>query len=278
MAAEAAAELHAKCGGAADAALAELLQHLRRAGAPQLTGDAQEEEWVLSVLRGTRSAGPVKTAELRDMNVTVTPGAKRAFESAKAAAAAAGAEQQQTEIAVGTECKRNGCKNKYQGPESLQTICHYHHGSAVFHETYKYWSCCDGRRAWDWDDFQKIEPCTHGPEHCAFTDDAPGLRKKAPCRHDMFQVGTGVTWNIYAKKVDPEKSKFLLSADTIHAEVYFDNNKFFRYHAKLSGAVEPEHCKVEIKEPKIEVSLRKAADASGIAWTTIGEPCEEPEE
>eukprot|EP01062_Namystynia_karyoxenos_P059060 TRINITY_DN504_c0_g3_i1.p1 TRINITY_DN504_c0_g3~~TRINITY_DN504_c0_g3_i1.p1 ORF type:complete len:306 (+),score=87.61 TRINITY_DN504_c0_g3_i1:75-920(+) len=277
MAAEAAG-LHAACGKDPRRTLSELLTYLRSIGAAPLSGGDEEEAWVLEVLRATRAAGQQQNAdELRKMPVTVTPGAQRAFERAQAEAKEKPKAAETTEIPIGTKCKRNGCKNVYEGPQSQEIICHYHPGAAIFHETYKYWSCCDTHRAWDWDDFQRIPPCRVGPETCAFTDEAAGLRKRAPCRHDFFQVGTGVTWSIYAKKVDPEKSMFMISPTHVQVEVHFDVDKVFRYHAKLSGRIEPEQCKIEIKEPKIEISLRKAADASGQAWEKLGEEIHDEE-
>eukprot|EP00756_Hemistasia_phaeocysticola_P030689 Hpha_TRINITY_DN16304_c4_g4::TRINITY_DN16304_c4_g4_i1::g.59227::m.59227/K16729/CHORDC1, CHP1; cysteine and histidine-rich domain-containing protein 1 len=275
MAEAAAAALHAACGGDAGRTITELFRHLRKSGCAHFTGDDQEKEWVLDALKGSAVSETSASAkeELRPVSLTVTAGAQKAFDKAQAEAQAAAAQESQEskDIPIGTQCKRNGCKRTYQGPESSKVVCDFHPGAAVFHETYKYWSCCDTTRAWDWDDFQKIVPCRHGPEFCAFTDDAPGLAKRAPCRHDFFQVGTGVTWNIFAKKVDPKLSSFLLSPTHVKLQVVFDGGKVFKYNAKLSGKVVPDQCKVEIGAPKIEITLVKAPESTGAAWERIGE-------
>jgi len=61
-------------------------------------------------------------------------------------------------------CKNYGC-NKYYNEElegSEATACKHHTGPPIFHDTIKYWSCCPERKAYDWDDFQKLEGCATG--------------------------------------------------------------------------------------------------------------------
>ena len=135
------------------------------------------------------------------MPLTVSPGATRAFEKWVEANAGKTAEEESTEVAMGKECVRNGCSNTYTGPASLEAVCSHHPGQAVFHETYKYWSCCERNKKYDFDEFRAIPGCRDGPETCAFSEASAGMAKKAPCRHDFFQVGPNLTLNIYAKKV-----------------------------------------------------------------------------
>ncbi|KAL3902940.1 MAG: hypothetical protein SGARI_005604, partial [Bacillariaceae sp.] len=40
--------------------------------------------------------------------------------------------------------------------------CTYHKLPPVFHETAKYWACCPNKKAYDWDDFQRIPGCMTG--------------------------------------------------------------------------------------------------------------------
>jgi len=273
---EAAAALHSACGGDAGNALTELFRYLRQSGCTHMTDDDQCKEWIHEALARSAAGEKKNDDELAPMKVTVTPAAKRALEeSLKKLAEEVGQPQVSEDIPAGTKCKRNGCKTIYQGPESAKKLCEFHPGTAIFHETYKYWSCCDTTRAWDWDDFQKIPTCRVGPELCAFTDDAPGLPKRAACRQDFFQVGTGVTWNIYAKKVQPQLSSFQLSKTHAKVNIVFDGGKVFNYYAKLSGKVVPDQCKVEIGGPKIEIALVKAPESSGAAWEKLGEEIKE---
>jgi hypothetical protein len=58
-------------------------------------------------------------------------------------------------------CTHFGCQQRFTkgGP---YPICKYHRLPPVFHETAKFWSCCPDKKAWDFDDFQKIPGCQEG--------------------------------------------------------------------------------------------------------------------
>eukprot|EP00755_Sulcionema_specki_P025329 Sspe_Gene.83060::Locus_54486_Transcript_1_1_Confidence_1.000_Length_704::g.83060::m.83060/K16729/CHORDC1, CHP1; cysteine and histidine-rich domain-containing protein 1 len=165
------------------------------------------------------------------MPVDVNPKALQALEKARAAAAEKKEEKGKKDIAPGTKCVRHGCPTVYKDESSYDTVCVHHPGTAVFHETYKYWSCCDKNRTYDFDDFRKIVGCRKGPETCCFTEEEAGI-VRVPCRHDFFQVGPAVTVNIYAKKVDPEQSTFMVSKDELRVNVHFDPGKKERKHVE----------------------------------------------
>jgi len=59
------------------------------------------------------------------------------------------------------QCTHFGCQNRFPkgGPYPR---CSYHIAPPVFHETAKFWSCCPQKKAYDWDDFQKIPGCRTG--------------------------------------------------------------------------------------------------------------------
>ncbi|XP_054386593.2 cysteine and histidine-rich domain-containing protein 1-like, partial [Pongo abelii] len=65
------------------------------------------------------------------------------------------------EIKIGTSCKNGGCSKTYQGLESLEKVCVYHSGEAIFYEGMKYWSCCR-RKTSDFNTFLAQEVCTTG--------------------------------------------------------------------------------------------------------------------
>lgn len=48
-------------------------------------------------------------------------------------------------ILIGTSCKHGGCNFSYESPKSDESQCVYHPGVPVFHEGYKFWSCCQKR-------------------------------------------------------------------------------------------------------------------------------------
>ena len=56
-------------------------------------------------------------------------------------------------------CKNFGCQKKFTLATNFEGECRHHTKPPVFHETSKYWSCCPHKKAYDWDDFMKIEGC-----------------------------------------------------------------------------------------------------------------------
>jgi hypothetical protein len=58
-------------------------------------------------------------------------------------------------------CTHFGCQKRFPkgGP---YPECKFHKAPPVFHETAKFWSCCADKKAYDWDDFQKIPGCETG--------------------------------------------------------------------------------------------------------------------
>jgi CHORD len=56
-------------------------------------------------------------------------------------------------------CTRFGCQRRFPKGGPYPPQCQYHQSPPVFHETAKFWSCCPQRKAYDWDDFQRIPGC-----------------------------------------------------------------------------------------------------------------------
>eukprot|EP00064_Thunnus_orientalis_P025492 superscaffoldBa00013032_g25870 len=74
------------------------------------------------------------------------------------------AEKEKTDsqtVMMGTRCKNAGCKTAYQGPETNLEVCTHHPGAPVFHEGYKYWSCCCIKTT-DFNAFLDQKGCTAG--------------------------------------------------------------------------------------------------------------------
>eukprot|EP00386_Alphamonas_edax_P014047 GDKI01043242.1.p1 GENE.GDKI01043242.1~~GDKI01043242.1.p1 ORF type:complete len:198 (-),score=52.08 GDKI01043242.1:27-620(-) len=64
------------------------------------------------------------------------------------------------------KCSNVGCGAEFEPDENTETSCRHHTGKAIFHDTKKFWTCCD-KSSYDWDDFMKIPPCatgTHNPK------------------------------------------------------------------------------------------------------------------
>ena len=61
------------------------------------------------------------------------------------------------------KCKNFGCQKMYREEENHDTACYHHSMPPFFHDTAKGWQCCkDGKKAFDWDDFQKLPTCCVG--------------------------------------------------------------------------------------------------------------------
>ena len=61
------------------------------------------------------------------------------------------------------KCKNFGCQKMFREEENHDQACHHHSMPPFFHDTAKGWQCCkDGKKAFDWDDFQKLPTCCLG--------------------------------------------------------------------------------------------------------------------
>eukprot|EP00747_Dinoflagellata_sp_TGD_P167514 gnl/TRDRNA2_/TRDRNA2_192050_c0_seq1.p1 gnl/TRDRNA2_/TRDRNA2_192050_c0~~gnl/TRDRNA2_/TRDRNA2_192050_c0_seq1.p1 ORF type:complete len:288 (-),score=72.98 gnl/TRDRNA2_/TRDRNA2_192050_c0_seq1:100-963(-) len=72
------------------------------------------------------------------------------------------------------KCKHFGC-NKMFDPNGPPEPCVYHKSPPIFHEVAKWWSCCQDKKAYDWDDFMKIPGCQQG--FCTATPENQGQKR-----------------------------------------------------------------------------------------------------
>jgi hypothetical protein len=70
-------------------------------------------------------------------------------------------EARQQALKNSVACTHFGCQKRFPkgGP---YPECTFHKLPPVFHETAKYWACCPNKKAYDWDDFQRIPGCQKG--------------------------------------------------------------------------------------------------------------------
>jgi CHORD len=59
------------------------------------------------------------------------------------------------------QCTHFGCKKRFPRGGPYPDCC-YHKSPPVFHETAKFWSCCPQKKAYDFEDFEKIPGCQNG--------------------------------------------------------------------------------------------------------------------
>ncbi|KAH7480030.1 hypothetical protein PRNP1_008104 [Phytophthora ramorum] len=60
------------------------------------------------------------------------------------------------------QCKNHGCQKKFLEEENSDQACRHHSLPPLFHDMKKGWQCCSSKMVYDWDDFEKIEPCIVG--------------------------------------------------------------------------------------------------------------------
>jgi len=101
----------------------------------------------------------IETIEDRD-DVFVCHGPSRTIEDINAERKAK-LEKEKEEQKNLSKCVHFGCNQRFPkgGP---YPDCKYHSGPPVFHETAKFWSCCPNKKAYDWDEFQRLPACQTG--------------------------------------------------------------------------------------------------------------------
>ncbi|KAK3568039.1 hypothetical protein QTP86_029100 [Hemibagrus guttatus] len=172
-------------------------------------------------------------------------------------------------VIVGTKCKNSGCRTLYQGPETDAEVCTHHPGAPVFHEGYKYWSCCCIKTI-DFNAFLDQKGCTTG-KHCWVQKQD---KKKVACRHDWHQTGNQVVVTIYAKNTYPEHSYVEANRTVLTCHIQFENDKVFHKDFYLWGVVDVKSSFVNMMPSKVEVTLKKA---DAVAWGKLEDSKHKPE-
>lgn len=60
------------------------------------------------------------------------------------------------------QCRNFGCTQKFEEAENSDTACRHHQAPPTFHDLKKGWQCCSTKMVYDWDEFERIEPCAVG--------------------------------------------------------------------------------------------------------------------
>ena len=60
-------------------------------------------------------------------------------------------------------CQNKGCAQKFDPAANGPAACAFHAAPPIFHETYKWWGCCDHAKKAEFDDFLKVPGCRRGP-------------------------------------------------------------------------------------------------------------------
>lgn len=157
---------------------------------------------------------------------------------------------------VGTSCKNNTCEARFSGAQASDASpCWHHPGMPVFHEGYKFWSCCT-KRTDDFDQFLKQAGCTNGAHDWLKPSEL--AQKQSSCRYDYRQTGTNIVVTIYAKLCDPEKCAVLANPTNLSTKLAFNGGaNLFEMNLQLNGVIVPEESSVEFLGVKAEIKLRK---------------------
>ncbi|XP_064405327.1 cysteine and histidine-rich domain-containing protein 1-like [Halichondria panicea] len=164
-------------------------------------------------------------------------------------------------VDIGTNCKNNGCGAVYVGVESSISRCQHHPGVAIFHDGYKFWSCCQ-RRTSDFNEFQRQVGCATG-DHLWIKPYA----KAQACRYDWYQMGSFVVVSLFAKACLPEQCSFEANPTTLKLCLEYENgNHCYEDTIKLHGVIDPDKSSVELMGSKVDLKLRKA---DLFSWTSL---------
>jgi len=63
---------------------------------------------------------------------------------------------------VTAKCQRKGCQKTFNISENNASACTYHKGNPVFHDAVKFWSCCDQKKCYDFEEFLAVPGCATG--------------------------------------------------------------------------------------------------------------------
>ncbi|XP_032438912.1 cysteine and histidine-rich domain-containing protein 1 [Xiphophorus hellerii] len=172
------------------------------------------------------------------------------------------------DVMHGTRCKNTGCKTVYEGPDTDMEVCTHHPGAPVFHEGYKYWSCCCIKTT-DFNAFLDQKGCTTGKHRWVAKLD----KKKVACRHDWHQTANTVVVTIYAKNSNPDFCSIEANPTVLVCQIQFEN-KIFKREFHFWGVIDAKQSSVNMVPSKVEITLRKA---NQVSWGKLEDPNYTPE-
>lgn len=119
-----------------------------------------DEEFVLSV----KDASPFTNRDYKLLTIDDTPekcftdkGEVRLVPASMANAAKPGA------LPNGKlRCKNYGCQKEYSEDDNSDHACKHHASNPIFHDTRKWWSCCEGVKVYSFEELMAIPGCQVG--------------------------------------------------------------------------------------------------------------------
>jgi hypothetical protein len=110
-------------------------------------------------------------------------------------------------FAVGkVKCQNFGCAQLFDPNDNQEGSCHHHVSPPFFHDCKKGWTCCRGKTAMDWDDFQKLPTCAVG-KHSATPPKAKPKPKEETCVPCAAPTTSIESYNANEGKAAPTAAK-----------------------------------------------------------------------
>lgn len=174
-------------------------------------------------------------------------------------------------VPVGTSCKRGGCKGSYDSPSSDDTVCVHHPGVPIFHEGYKFWSCCQKKTS-DFSTFLEQVGCETG-KHKWIQEEQANVN----CRWDWHQTPSTVVVAVYAKNYDYRNSFVKVSPVRLAVKLIFpqQNNSEFNIDLELRGLIDVSKSTADMFGTKVEITMPKV---EGGHWVKLDFPRDVPKE
>eukprot|EP00039_Didymoeca_costata_P002065 m.57335 g.57335 ORF g.57335 m.57335 type:complete len:305 (+) comp11099_c0_seq2:59-973(+) len=166
-------------------------------------------------------------------------------------------------VKPGQKCTRNACKAEYVNEDSDKDTCKHHPGAPVFHEGYKYWSCCK-KKTTEFDEFLDQPGCEDVIGHQWFKPDNAEQKK---CRYDWIQTPANVVITVFAKNCEPDETTIKANCDTLEINLNkFQRTNTFELKMQLGGEIDAENSKVDMKSTKVDIVLKKKDESQ---WDTL---------
>lgn len=163
-----------------------------------------------------------------------------------------------TVITLGTQCLNSGCGRKYTGCSDDLLSCSYHPGNPVFHEGYKYWSCCR-KKTIDFDEFLKQIGCETGRHRWTLSQNE--IAAASACSLDYFQSGSSVSINIFAKFIWYQECLVCANKTQLKISLLYGEKKL-RQDMKLNlyDEIDVSRTSVQVTPYKMIINCQKMAE------------------
>lgn len=172
-------------------------------------------------------------------------------------------------VPVGTSCKRGGCTHQYESKACDDAVCVHHPGFPIFHEGYKFWSCCQKKTS-DFSAFLAQTGCESGKHKWVQDADAA-----VACRWDWHQTPSTVTVAIYAKQYDYRRSFVKVNPVRLAVKLIFplQGNSEFNIDLELRGMIDVSKTTASMFGTKLEITMTKAEAGQ---WLKLDFPRDTP--